>query len=281
MGGLVEAWNHDQRRRGLMASTITRRSDMVASFERWLGGPLKDATAGDVESFLDQRRTATGQPISARTRYTWLSCLGCFYQWAIRHGHSSNDPTAQIDRPKLRRTLPRPISDGDLARAIGASTGQERIWLLLAAYAGLRCAEIAGLHRDDVLDDLAMLHIIGKGGKERMVPTHPAVADALAAWPTPRTNTVLFHRPHGGAWPAATLSRAASVHLHDLGIDATLHQLRHWFATRTLRACRDIRVVQELMGHASPTTTAIYTAFCNEDGRAAVAALTIGPQLVA
>lgn len=272
---LLAGWNADQRRRGLMPRTIERRADMVARFTRWAGGAehLGDMTAEDVDEFLDSRRTRDGQPIGSRTRYCYLSCLGCFYGWAVRYGHLDTNPATDIDRPKLRRTLPRPIADADLAHALACSTGQHKLWLLLAAYAGLRCAEIAGLHRDDILHDLDMLRVLGKGAKERLVPMHPLIAEAFATWPMPRTNRTVFTRPSGGRWTDAGLSAAGSDHLHDLGIDATLHQLRHWFGTRTLRQCGNIRTVQELMGHASPTTTAIYTAFCNEDGRAAVLAL--------
>ena len=169
--------------------------------------------------------------------------------------------------------LPRPVTDEQLAEALAGTAGQHHLWILLAAYAGLRCAEIAGLHRDDILNDLGMLRILGKGGKERLVPIHPLVAEALGRWPMPRANVPIFHRPGGGAWPAALLSRTASELLHGLGLDVTMHQFRHWFGTRTLRACRNLRTVQELMGHASPNTTAVYTAFANDEGTEAVLAL--------
>jgi integrase/recombinase XerC len=211
--------------------------------------------------------------ISAKTRYTWLSSLGCFYRWAIKAGYTTTDPTADIDRPKLRRTLPRPVTDADLLFALSMTTGQAQAWIILAAYAGLRCAEIAGLHRDDVIGDAGLLRVVGKGHKERLVPMHPQVIDLLAGWRMPRANGPIFTRPSGGAWPPARLSRLASIELHDIGIDATLHQFRHWFGTRTYQHVKDIRVVQELLGHSSPTTTAIYTAFSAEDARKAVASL--------
>lgn len=253
-----------------MPSTIYRRRDMIRAFARYMnesGSLLSEASEQSIELFLDGRR------IGARTRYTWLSALACFYDHVVDEGHMAVNPVRKIRRPKLRRTLPRPIGDEDLNVALAASWGQHKVWLILAAYAGLRCAEIAGLHRDDILFDINRLRIVGKGGKERMVPMHPMVSRALAEWPRPRTNTAIFTRPSGGAWPADQLSREGSIHLHHLGVDATMHQLRHWFGTRTYAESKDIRVVQELMGHSSPTTTAIYTAFSDEDQEAAVMGL--------
>lgn len=274
MQGLIDGWKLDQRRRGLLPTSIAKRASMIAGFGRWHCGTLLDVEPEHIEVFLDSRRGKSGQPIEARTRYTYLSALGCFYQWAQRHGLTETNPAAAIARPKLRKTLPRPISDDNLAYALAHSHGQMHLWFLLAAYAGLRCAELAELRRTDVLYDVGMLRILGKGAKERLVPMHQLVDEALRAWPMPRTTSFVFTRPTNGVrWSAQCVSRSAAVHLDELGIDATLHQFRHWFGTRTLRACRDLRVVQELMGHASPTTTAIYTAFCNEDGRAAVHAL--------
>ena len=74
---LIDGWRLDQRRRGLMPSTIAKRTDMVRTFDRWLPGPIQLATADDIEVFLDSRRNPAGHPISSRTRYTYLSALGC------------------------------------------------------------------------------------------------------------------------------------------------------------------------------------------------------------
>lgn len=268
--GVIAEWRTEQERRGHMPSSVRRRTDQVRSFARWLddhGRTLATATENDVQRFLDAKR------IGARTRYGYLSTLGCFYRWARRAGYTLDDPTENIVRPKLRRTLPRPVSDGDLAMALQLAPPMMRRWLVLAAYAGMRCAEIAGLQRDDVLWDAEVLHVVGKGGRERLVPMHPLVVDELRSWPMPRMNGPVFTRPQGGPWPPARLSRVASEYLHACGIDATMHQLRHWFGTRTYAATKDVRVVQELLGHSSPTTTAIYTAFSAADARRAVLGL--------
>jgi integrase/recombinase XerC len=269
-GELLAGWRLDQERRGLMASTIVRRMTMVRGWARWCEArELGLGTAGreDLERFLD------GKEIGARTRYTWISALHCFYAWAVLEERLDVDPTQRIVRPKLRRTLPRPVSDADLAMAIALAPPMERRWVILAAYAGMRVGEMAVLSRDDVLFDQELLHVTGKGAKERMVPMSPIVLEELRSWPMPRVNRPIFTRPSGGPWTPAALSRAGSVYLHGIGVDATLHQFRHWFGTRTLNASKNLRTVQGLLGHSSPTTTAIYTAFCDDDARCAVRSL--------
>jgi integrase/recombinase XerC len=245
----------------------------VRCFGRWLDPrSFTAACEEDVQRFLDERR------ISARTRYAYLSNLHCFYQCAIRCGLAVSDPTFTILRPKLPRYLPRPIGDGDLQVALATAGTVMRAWIVLGAYGGLRCAEIAKLQRGDVIEGERLLRIHGKGDKERFVPMHPEVEMALRVAGMPRSGPV-FRRPRGGPFPPAMVSREISLFLRSVGIDATAHQLRHWFGTKTYQACRDIRVVQELLGHASPTTTAIYTAFSRDDAAAAVMALGLDEQV--
>ena len=147
-------------------------------------------------------------------------------------------------------------------------------WLTLMAWAGLRCAEVAGLAREDVLDHEALLRVLGKGQKERLVPMHPSIYGRLRSAGMPRTGPV-FARPDGRPWTAGEVSRITNRHISRAGVDATPHQLRHRFGTRTYAACRDIRVVAELMGHSSILTTQGYVAWSRTEARAAVVALPL------
>lgn len=254
-------------RRGLSPNTITRRLVALRCFDTWLEErSLLQAKREQVETFLD------GRNLTARSRYCWLSHLHCFYKWALDEEHGTHDPTARIIRPKLRRTLPRPISEADLAVALECAGSEMAAWLTLAAYAGLRCGEIAALDVDHVMAHEGLLLVRGKGGKERTVPTHPAVLAALEQVPRRRAGP-LFVRPRGGRYPASVISRKISVYLEGLGIAATAHQCRHRFATRTYEHSKDIRVVQELLGHSSPEVTSIYVAFSRTEAARAVASL--------
>ena len=241
-------WEH-QSRRGLTSGTVDKQTRAVRQFLAFAGDTLDAITTDDVEAFLATRRLAP------RTRYWWLSCIHTFYRWAIRYGHATVDPTERIDRPRLPRNLPRPIATVDLAFALAGAPPMVRAVLSLMAYEGLRAQEVAGIERADVLDtsDPAMLYVMrGKGGKERAVPLHPDTVTSLRVLPMPRTGLLFDPRP----WKVC---HTVNNYLHRLGIDATGHQLRHWYGTECYRASHDLRLVQELMGHSSPSTTAIYT----------------------
>lgn len=249
------------RRRNLAESTIAIRRRRLERFNA--AASLLEAEPADVERFLD------GLELSPKSTYDMLSHLSSFYRWAIDHGHASSDPTAQVPRPRLRRNLPRPIATGDLHLALELAGPMMRSWLSLAAFAGFRCVEIARLEVGDLLFDDALLRVSGKGDRERLVPMHSEVARSLRATPIPKRGRV-FRRPRGGGFPAAQVSREISLYLDDVGVAATAHQLRHWFGTHVYRTSRDLRVTQELLGHASPTTTAIYADWSREEGRRAV-----------
>ena len=182
--------------------------------------------------------------------------------------------TAALDRPKLARQYPRPVRDEDMAEAIRQAGPSMKAWLTLAAYGGLRCVEIAGLCREDIMegDDLMLLR--GKGGKERIVPLHPLVWRRLRSAGLPRVGPV-FVRPCGSPYTAAQVSRTIALWLDELGIDATAHQFRHWFGSRAYQQSGDLRVVQELLGHSSPTTTAVYTACAPGRARVTVESLPL------
>lgn len=265
----LSAYRREMHRRGLAAPTIKRRMAALHSVEDWVAPRgILDATTEDIEAFLDARGD-----LHPRTRYDWISHLHCFYEWAAVRGLVGLDPTLAITRPKTPKLLPRPIPEPDLALALERADRLMAAWLTLAAYAGLRVSEIARLQRHDVLDAERLLRVHGKGGKDRMVPMADRVTRALDFFGMPRRGH-LFTRPRGAPFPPAMVSREISLYLEGLGIDATAHMLRHRFATRAYRASRgDLRLVQEMLGHASPTTTAIYTAWDQEAGAAVVADL--------
>lgn len=256
-------------RRGLADATIQARRRRLTAFDRSVG--LAVAMPEDVEAFLDRR------DLAAKSRYDWISHLSAFYRWAIDHEHLQRDPTAQVIRPKLRRRLPRPIGTGDLVTAIQMATPTMRVWLSLMAFGGLRCVEVSRLEVDDLLWDDGLLRVHGKGDKERMVPMHADVEKALRATPLPSRGRI-FRRPRGGPYPAAQISREVSEYLSDLGVSATAHQLRHWFGTNIYRTSHDLRVTQELLGHSSPTSTAIYADWSRLEAKRAVSDLSIDTQ---
>jgi integrase/recombinase XerC len=266
-----------QERRGNLPRSIEKRQGSLRSFAYWLEPrTLLDANREDIETFLDTRRGRESRTLNSKTRYSWLSDLHVFYTWAINEELTTSDPTLGIVRPKTRRNLPRPIADEDLERALSEAPAQMRAMLSLAAYQGFRCQEIAGLTREDILDtrDPAVIVVVkGKGGHQRIVPLHPETLSALRCLPMPRSGA-LFHLPKGGCHTPETVSVAMRRYFAELNIDATAHRLRHWFGTGVYAASRDIRLTQELLGHQSPNTTALYVAWAAVDAAPAVATLT-------
>ena len=259
---LLTLYRRDQQSRNLRPKTLAVIHRGLRAFAGEMPDGLEAVTQDDVKAFLDRRRH-----ISAKHRYWWLSTLHCFYAWGIRDGYFWADPTLSITRPRLHRSLPRPIPLDELVSALAEADNVMESWLLLGAYQGLRSQEIAGLSREDVLDTEGLLRVVhGKGGKERMIPLHPDVLVALRRLPMPPQGA-LFRRKDGVRMDADYVSHKITQYLHGCGSQSSAHALRHWFATQLYRGSHDLRLTQEMLGHQSPTTTAIYTAFDRRGGR--------------
>lgn len=258
-------------RRGLAPESVRVRVRIVRRFAAWIAPRhLLGATASEVEAFLD----AAG-PLSARTRYCYVSHLHRFYDWAVNAGHLIADPTQTVIRPRLRPYLPRPAADVDVALALELSTGAAGVMVHLAALAGLRCIEIARLARADVRDAQGRpaLYVLGKGDKPRHVPLHARALEVLRALPMPHSGPILT-RADGQAYEPWGVSQAGNAALRDAGVAATMHQLRHWYGTNLYRTSgRDILLVRDLMGHSSVLTTQGYVAADRAGAAEAVALL--------
>lgn len=257
----VALWLRSQRRRNLASGTIVKRASVARRLAAHAKVELIDVTTDQIEEWLDSRSNC------ARTRYTDISHVAAFFRWAIREDLTDHDPTARIDRPKVHAGIPRPIDTGDLRYAIAQSPSPEMTAMLhLAAFAGLRCAEIASLTFADINGDMALIH--GKGGRDRVLPLHPLVVSSLRP---------LRHDTYGPVFnlDACHVSHDIRHHLIDCNIVATAHQLRHWFATTVYEASgADLRMTQELLGHSSPTTTAMYTRWSRSRSVDVVASMT-------
>lgn len=249
---LVDTWTLSMYRRGLEPSSIEKRIRMLTNWWAFVDGRVFDADFRDVDRFISSKKLG-----AASSRYGVTSHLHMFYLWAMRSGHTANDPTAMVERPRMKTRLPRPIHDTDLSIAVALSTGEIRAAILLAATSGLRCIELARLKWGDIDD--GQIRVLGKGSKERVVPLHDEARVALEAL-TRRDEWVFSWREAPGQSPGRRASRTINGYLHSIGVAATAHTLRHWCATKAYNATRDLRGVQELLGHSSPATTAIYAA---------------------
>jgi site-specific recombinase XerD len=258
-------------RKGLAVGSVQKMLDVLTCFaEQLCPRDLLDASTADVELFVDRRK------LGARARYHYISTIHGLFEWAVIYGHTTTDVTLRVVRPRFPRSIPRPIADVDLRQLIdGAPTAELRAMIALAAFHGLRAAEIAGMQREDILDRNVPAVVIvahGKGGHQRVVPLHADGWEMIR----PVTHGVhgwLFCKPSGGPLQPWAVSHALNVLAHDMGIESTCHSLRHWYGTKVYGASKDLRVTQALMGHASPNTTVGYVAFSAHDAHEAVSAI--------
>ncbi len=242
-----------------------------------LGGGMGPAALGavtvsDMRAWMAHER---GRGVAARSLARSLSAVKSFTRWAAeREGF---EPTAILSArsPKYRRKLPRPLTEAsarDVIDTVGLAprtgwVGARDVAIVTLLYGcGLRISEGLGLTGADApLPEV--LRIAGKGGKERIVPVIPAARDAVAAYVAAcpwqmAPDAPLFRGVRGGAVNARVIRQAMQDARMQLGLPATAtpHALRHSFATHLLAAGGDLRAIQELLGHASLSTTQAYTA---------------------
>lgn len=274
MSNWIERHLSHMRACGLAENTIEDRRDVLRRLDEDLPMGLVEATVEELEEWLSRpRRDSPVTVWTNQTKATYYGHINGFFRWASdpnRYPHLSYDPSASLNRPKVPQTLPRPVEDEEIAQILDVTEGRWRVYTLLAAYAGQRCCQIANMDRSDITAET--IRVRGKGGKETVVPTHPIIWDAVRNLPP----GPIALTPDGRRGDAKYVSRRTTQYLERrLGKHITLHRLRHWFATTTLASGANLRVVQELLGHASPATTAIYTKVTNEQRRLAVEALPV------
>ena len=278
--------------RGLADNTLAAyRRDL----ERYVGflrsrrvRTLGDVDARTIRAFIASVSASThgpdAEPYHATTVSRMLSTVRTFHRFALREGIVDDDPTAGVVRPRLPRALPHPLTVEEVAAIVEApgdatpAAARDRAILELLYGAGLRVSELVGLDVDDVDLEDASVRVLGKGSKERLVPVGRMARDAVAAYltrgrpalATGRSRGALFLNARGGRLTRQSCSRLLDAHRRRAGIPrvVTPHDLRHSFATHLLEGGADVRVVQELLGHASVATTQVYTLVTTEHLRA-------------
>lgn len=252
------------RAAGLAATTIETARFVLNKANRELPHGLACATDEELAGWLANDRWVT------KTKATYHLHITRFFRWAAggRDPWISYDPSAGLARPRPPRGRPHPPTDDVARRCVTDAQPPHLLVCRLAAYAGLRVHEAGKAQRRDITEE--RIRVVGKGGKERLIPTHPRIWQLVEPMPP----GLLVTRPDGRRYTARDLSSAANYHLaHRVGVEVTVHGLRHWFATKQLRGGANLRTTQELLGHSSPATTAIYTEVDEDLMRAAVAGL--------
>ena len=247
------------------------RRDLVA-LRTWLGRSISAATLEDLETYTAQLR-ADG--LSAATLARRTAAARTFFRHLQLIGAREDNPAAEVALPRRTRKLPRTLSAGEAERLVEAASGttpralRDRALVELLYGAGLRVSEAIGLERSGVDLDERAVRVLGKGGKERVVPVGRQAVEALRRYLSRgrpyldrRHRPELFLNARGGA-----LTRSgAFLILRRLAEAAGLepgrvhpHLLRHSFATHLIEGGADLRSVQEMLGHADLSTTELYT----------------------
>ena len=279
--------------RGLAANTLAayrrdlrRYSDFLA--KRKIGS-VERVDEKVVRSFLASISAGThgpeGAPYKASSTARTFSAVRSFHRFLLREGVLDRDPTAGVVRPKLPRALPHPLTVDEVSAMLevpdpATPAGiRDRAILELLYAAGLRVSELCGLDVDDVDLQEGYVRALGKGGKEREVPIGRFAGDAVGAYLTrgagavgaPGGGAALFLNSRGGRLTRQSVWRLVGRSAEKVQVNrvVTPHDLRHSFATHLLDGGADVRVVQELLGHASVATTQIYTLVTREHLRAA------------
>ncbi len=278
-------WLKSERR--LAGHTLVAYEHDVATFlgfmTAYLGGPpsleaLARLKPAEFRAWLTERsRLGLARTSTARA----FSSVRSFFRFLDKRGFAHNSSIASIQTPKLPRSVPKALSERDMEDLLDAPADQEReVWidlrdaavLLLLYGAGLRISEALGLTKSTV-DGLLKagndtLSITGKGNKARLVPLLPQALEALKTYRDAcpyvaalGPNAAFFVGARGGALDPAIVQKRLRDIRRGLGLaeSVTPHALRHSFATHLLGAGGDLRTIQELLGHASLSTTQRYT----------------------
>jgi integrase/recombinase XerD len=267
--------------RGLSRNTLAAYQSDLRKLADWLrsnrGYGLLQAQRADLLSYLADLTQAGRKP---RSSARLLSCLRQFYQFCLREGWLSADPSARIDAPKIGRPLPKSLTETEVESLLEAPELddpeglRDRAMLELLYATGLRVSELVGLQPEQVSLTQGVIRVTGKGGKERLVP----MGDEAQSWlerfnREGRTSLLgarlcqhLFPTRRGHGMTRQAFWYRIKKHAQTAGISKAIspHTLRHAFATHLLNHGADLRVVQLLLGHSDLSTTQIYTHVARE-----------------
>lgn len=256
--------------RGLSAASLTAYRDDLLSLCQLVPAGMVGVTREQVLNFLSQR-LKSGEAVSTVSRR--ISCFRQFFAWAHRQGLVAANPMLDIESPRRRAHLPEVLSSNQVQALLeqpdpDTALGQRDRAMLETLYAsGVRVSELTGLSMASLNRARGMMRVLGKGGRERLVPLGEAALAALDVWIScgraslkPSIDRVFVSRS-GREMSRVAVWQRIRYHAAACGIDQPVypHLLRHSFATHLLDHGADLRVVQLLLGHADLGTTQIYT----------------------
>jgi integrase/recombinase XerD len=272
--------------KGRSPNTISAYRRDLRRYVGWLGGrghTIADAQEADVVEHISALRAQGLAPASVARA---LVAVRSLHRFLVDEGQAATDPAATVEQPRVPRGLPKALTEAEVGRLLASPEGddpiarRDRAILEVLYGTGLRVSELVGLSLGDLDLDASLLRAFGKGRKERLVPVGGHATRALVAWLAPEGRGALAPRQwqrRGDAEAVFLGARGGRLtrqgawdilrrHALRVGLEGVLspHVLRHSCATHMLDHGADIRAVQELLGHASITTTQLYTLVSTE-----------------
>ncbi|NNN07888.1 MAG: tyrosine recombinase [Acidimicrobiaceae bacterium] len=262
--------------KGRSRATIEAYQRDIQAFLTWWGSarPLSEVTSADLESYLNQLRATRAASSLARI----LSSLRGWWGFLLDEGVLDADPSEHVTPSRRGRTLPKPLPEEVLSHLLDSMPSEtpvdrrDRALLELLYGTGARVSEVVGLELQDLDFDEELIRVTGKGSKQRLVPMGQTLKKALSEYlspggrsefPKPRSHANVFVNSRGGSLSRQGIDLIISSRALIAGVNRSTisaHVFRHSCATHMLAHGADIRVVQELLGHASIATTQVYTA---------------------
>lgn len=269
-------WMH---RAGRANGTLLYRRRTLVTLAEFLDADPTDATVADLERWQDHRL----RTVSMTNMRQSVACARPYFAYIQHRGYRHDNPAQLLAMPRMPRRVPHPMAEDHVQAMLADAPERVVPWLLCAGWLGLRAGEIASMHtsrffRD--VNDLLWVTVTGKGGHQRSVPIDGWLEALLTPYvPADGWCWTYLRGPKAGVTPVTgqIVSQLCNEYLHRVGIPDVLHSLRHRVGTIAYERTGDLRVVQELLGHLSPETTALYTRVAPQRVAAALRSLP-GPQ---
>jgi integrase/recombinase XerD len=288
MQNLVEDFlTYLRQERGQSESTADNYSRLLTRFVQWAGtrsiSDWKQVELKHLTLFLEHERNRridseppeSERRLSSETIYLQIAALRAFYRFAENEKLLANNPAENLSLPRRWKRLPKSLTDSEIDQLLTPlpvqtpSTMCDQAVLELAYASGLRISELCNIRLEQLHLDAGFVTVIGKGNKERVVPCGKAAVKALNDYiatgrpklVTPRSPANVFLTQRGTPFARVTMWLRIKKRVAHAGIErnVTPHMLRHSFATHLLEHGADLRVIQELLGHAQINTTEVYT----------------------
>lgn len=248
----LNRWRVSMTAEDLSDRTVCERVRVVEQIEAQSGVGALELDPYTITMWLSDKG-------SVATRQTYYCHLVAWFKFLVRMDARVDNPMDKITSPRRRPSLPRPVYLHEINRVLAypylRQANRDRI--LLGALAGLRVHEIAKIHGSDIDLTEGTLHVVGKGRKAAIIPLHPDLLEMAHRYPR---DDYWFPSPVHAGQPVSgrSVSDAISHAFGQVGLNATAHQLRHFYATTLVEKGVNIRIIQSLMRHENLNTTAMY-----------------------